>query len=182
MIGYLAGHGDKGEYDPGTRSPAGWDEADLVRAVAVSALAATPGGVLVTRGTYDKRAAEVKRLLPSAPLIQIHADASPKQVGPDRATLWIWPGNDRSRSLAHHILAHLAEVVPWPIHVIEASATISWHASARACLRIVPQDSVLVEVGFADGVQGRLLLPALAHDIGRALAVGTLKYLEENHG
>lgn len=157
-------------YDPGTRSPAGWCEADLVRAVAVAALGARPGSVLVSEGSYQERGQAAARLVPGAPVIQIHADAVEAEEGPDRATCWVWPGNSRARALAERIAWEVGLVVPWPVAIKEASASIDWHQGARSCLAAVEQDSVLCEVGYADGREGRVLLPRLAHDIGVALA------------
>jgi len=178
QIGILPGHGSReaGRYDPGTVSPAGWTEADLVRAVAVALLAELPESRIASSGSYRDRGADLARALPGAPVVQLHADATAAETSPDRATVWTWPGNTRSRHLADLVRAELASVVPWTVRILEASSTIDWHAGARACLAAVAQDAILVEVGYADGAIGRHLLPALAPAIGAAIARGCRAY------
>lgn len=175
-IAILPGHGHKTEYDPGTVSPAGWAEADVVRAIAVACLADLPASRIAGAGSYRDRGAWLARMLPGVPVVQLHADATAAETSPDRATIWTWPGNARSRHLADLVRAELSAVVPWPVRVLEASATIGWHANARACLGAVAQDSILIEVGYADGAQGRHLIPGLCPAIGAAIARGVRGY------
>lgn len=178
-LGLLPGHGARqGRWDPGARSPADWVEADFVRAVAMSALgSATSNGVkaaIASEGEYTERGRVLARLVPGAPVVQIHADAVDEETGPDRTTVFYWPTNAAGKALAEGIAAQVRLVVPWLVAVTAAKEEVSWHAGARSCLRQIPQTSVLIECGFTDGAQGRTLLPALAANIGKAIvrAVG----------
>lgn len=168
---YLPGHGARdGRWDPGAKSPAGWLEADFVRAVAMGAIGQDPLSIIVSEGSYSERGREAARRVPGAPVIQIHADAVAAETGPDHATVFWWPGNAAGERLARAIAADLMPLLPWAVRVTEADPTVTWHAGARSCLRQVAQTSVLIECGYTDGLLGRIRLPALAGDIGRTIA------------
>jgi len=178
-LALLAGHGPRepGRYDPGARAPAcaahpnGWTEADLVRAIGLAAVSVAPGSVLASEGTYTERGRLLGRLVPGAPVLQLHADAVPAEVGPDRATLWSYPHNAAAALHAERLRTALAQVLPWPVTVRVADPGEAWQAGVLNCLEAVAQDSVLLEVGYSDGALGRELLPRLAPVIGYALAV-----------
>jgi len=171
---FLPGHGARdGRWDPGAVSPLGWIEADFVRAVAMAAIGVRPDDhLIVSQGSYSERGREGARLRPGAPVVQLHADAVADEVGPDRATVFWWPGNPSGEALARSTVEALASVLPWPVKALEARADVSWHAGARSCLQAVAQTSILVELGYTDGVQGRRLLPGLAATAGQALSWG----------
>lgn len=175
-VAYLPGHGARdGRWDPGARAPGspqhpgGWIEADFTRAVALAAIGASPGSVLVSEGSYSERGHLAATLAPNAPVIQIHADAVADEVGPDRATVFWYPGNAAGEALANRVATLLRGVLPWPVQVYAAREDVSWHQGARSCLRSVAQTSVLIECGFTDGAEGRVRLPALASLIGSTL-------------
>jgi len=182
----LPGHGPRQEsehpldrrWDAGCEAPAsptwprGWLEADLVRAIAMAAAAALPGSVVASVGTYGERGRLGARLLPGAPVLQLHADAVPAEVGPDRATLWTWPTNERAAALAARLERELGQALPWPVVRKVVDPRIAWHDGVRSCLASVAQDSVLIESGYSDGLLGRERLPGLAPAIGAAIARG----------
>lgn len=172
----LPGHGNRpGGWDPGARSPAGWDEADLVRDVAAAMWRElqrlrVPAEITAV-GSYAERGQDADAGAGTSLIVQIHADASPADVGPDVARVFFWPplpghaapGLPPAQALA----TALAAVVPWPVHVEEASE--KW-PGPRACLAAVRATSVLLELGFTDGPKGRVELPLRARAIGEALA------------
>ena len=168
---FLPGHGARdGRWDPGAVSPLGWLEADFVRAVATAAVGVRPDEhLVVSQGNYSERGREAARLRPGVPVVQLHADAVADDVGPDRATVFWWPGNPSGEALARSAVVALASVLPWPVRGLEARSDVAWHAGARSCLRQVAQTSILIECGYTDGAQGRRLLPQLAAPIGVAL-------------
>lgn len=174
MIGLLPGHGGN---DPGAVSPAGWREADLVRDVAaaarVEALLAGGGPDLVVEdggGTYRERERRAAKRGALRAVVQLHADAVEAEVGPDRATLFYWPGSASGRRLAHVLADALEPVLPWPVLVLEALPG-RW-GRAHGVLRQHAATAVLVELGFTDGALGRVRLPELVVPLGEALARG----------
>lgn len=168
---FLPGHGTRdGRWDPGAVSPLGWLEADFARAVAMAALGVNPTEhVIVSHGNYGERGREGARLRPGAPIIQIHADAVADDVGPDRATVFWWPGNAAGEALANAAVRVLAPVLPWSVRALAADPNVGWHTGARSCLRQVAQTSIVIEPGYTDGALGRRRLPELASAIGVAL-------------
>lgn len=173
VVGYLPGHGhrpDRGSnWDPGAVSPDGWSEAALVVDVATTAVATRLKGKLPTAllaaGSYSARgkAAEAMRC---DLVVQLHADASAAETGPDIARVFYWPRNQDGQHAAEDIARRLRSVLPWAVKVMEAGE--EW-PNARWCLGQVVPTSVLVELGFTDGAKGRVDLPRLATAIGTAL-------------
>lgn len=171
-VALLPGHGAKPTgWDPGARSPAGWSEAELVRdvtAVAWRELERRRCQVeIVGAGSYAQRGAAADAGPRLDVIVQLHADASPADVGPDVGRVFHWPRNAAGATIARAIAAELGALLPWPVHVVAAEP--EW-GNARACLAAVRGTSVLVELGFTDGVEGRVVLPDRATDIGLALA------------
>lgn len=171
-ISWLPGHGSKLKgWDPGTLSPAGWSEADLVRQVTAAAWLACerahiPSKV-VSAGDYSQRGKDAESGSGSALIVQLHTDAVEADVGPDESRVFWYPGGAERAAL--DIAAELRKVVPWRVRTI--CADLSWK-NARACLASVGPASVLVELGFADGAAGRVKLPELVEPLGAALAAG----------
>lgn len=167
-VSFFPGHGDKPDgWDPGTRSPRGWTEADLVREVVAAAWLASqrrhiPSEV-VSAGSYGLRGLDADAGSGSRLVVQVHVDAG----GADRSTVFFYPNNERGEAAANRIAQELRRVVPWP--VVVRAADDGWR-DARACLAAVRATSVLVELGFADGPIGQVVLPALAKQLGEALA------------
>ena len=177
-VSWLPGHGTRPTgWDPGARSPAGWDEAELVRDVAAAAWRAAErrhvATEIVSAGSYAQRGQDADAGTGSRLVVQLHADASPAEVGPDVARVFYWPRQSPTSSASRGLAPALAlaealrAVVPWPVLVVEA--TERW-PGPRACLAAVRATSVLIELGFTDGVLGRVQLPLLAPAIGEALA------------
>lgn len=171
-VSWLPGHGAKPDgWDPGAISPAGWREADLVRDVAMHAWRAaerwrTPTEI-VSAGSYAQRGQDADAGAGSRLVVQLHADASPAETGPDVARVFYWPTSLEGAKAAVALAGALRPVLPWPVEVCAAEAN-TW-PNARACLAAVRATSVLIELGFTDGVKGRDLLPGLAQRIGEAL-------------
>lgn len=174
-VSWLPGHGAKpGGWDPGCISPAGWTEADLVRDVAAAAWREAERRRLLTEivsaGSYGQRGQDADAGAGSRLVVQLHADASPAETGPDVARVFYWPAapGEVATGLApaEALAQALRAAVPWPVEV--HAATEAW-PGPRACLAAVRAVSVLVEVGFSDGPSGRRLLPGLAQSIGEAL-------------
>ena len=184
IAGILPGHGSRepGRYDPGARAPAshahpnGWTEADLVRAVGLACCAAAQGCAFASEGTYRERGRRLAQVVPGAPVLQLHADAVAADTGPDRTTLWTYPGNTDALALAQVLREEIGPVVPWPVAIHVADRSVAWHAGVLTCLSAVAQSSVLIEVGYTDGVIGREALPGLAPAIGRAIAAALACY------
>lgn len=174
-VSWFPGHGSKPTgWDSGCRSPAGWDEADLVRDIAAVAWRECERRRLVTEivsgGSYRERGQDADAGAGSRLVVQLHADASSEEVGPDVARVFYYPPAPgqvaRGLAPAEAIARALRAVLPWPVEVYAAGE--SWKGP-RACLEAVRATSVLVEVGFSDGVRGQVELPQLAPAIGRAL-------------
>lgn len=171
-VAWLPGHGSRpGGWDPGALSPAGWSEADLVRDVAAAAWRECERlrvpSEIVAAGSYLERGQDAEAGAGAAFIVQLHADASSARVGPDVARVFYWPDNEAGRELAHQLADALEGVVPWPVAVCAAVET--W-PGPRACPAAVRPTSLVVELGFTDGQRGRVQLPSLAEQIGRALA------------
>lgn len=176
-VSWLPGHGMRPTgYDPGAISPAGWTEAELVRDIAAAAWRATEArripSEIVSAGSYAQRGQDADAGAGSRLVVQLHADASPAEEGPDVARVFYWPRQSPTSSASRGLVPALAiaealrAVVPWPVLAVEA--TERW-PGPRGCLASVRAVSVLVEVGFTDGRGGRHELPGLAEAIGRAL-------------
>jgi N-acetylmuramoyl-L-alanine amidase len=178
VIALLPGHGSKPDaWDPGARSPAGWDEADLVRRVAASAfvalqLARVPAEI-VAAGSYTQRGQDADAGAGASLIVQLHADASAAEIGPDVGRVFYWPRNQGALVAAKALALELAKALPWPVLVVAADER--W-PNARACLGAVKGSSVLLELGFTDGPLGRVELPlrvqAMGEAVARALAGG----------
>lgn len=169
-VSILPGHGNKpGGWDPGAISPAGWAEAELVRDIAAALWRSVQRrrvpAEIVAAGSYGQRGQDADAGTGSRLVVQLHADASPAEIGPDRATVFYYPDSP-AKADAVRLASALRSVVPWPVAVEKADER--W-PGARACLAAVAAPSVLVEVGFTDGRDGRRMLPGLAEAIGRAL-------------
>lgn len=174
-VSWLPGHGRRaGRWDVGCVSPAGWTEAELVRDIAAAAWRTCERRhvptEIVSAGTYAQRGQDADAGAGSRLVVQLHADASPAETGPDVARVFYWPAapGEVAPGLApaEALAQALRAVVPWPVEV--RAATDAW-PGPRACLAAVRAVSVLVEVGFSDGPAGRRLLPGLAQSIGEAL-------------
>lgn len=181
----FAGHGWRGShFDPGAVSPNGWNEAWLVREVALSVLhhwedankqdlrvgfPNLPAPLLLSTGSYTGRCKQIP--LGSSLVLQLHADAVAAEVGPDRTTCWYWPQNKRTANIAAVLCRELQDVVPWPVKVQEASAEVEWHKNARACLGMMRNPSILLELGYTDGAMGREALPKLVSALGKGIAL-----------
>lgn len=170
-VAWLPGHGSRPEgWDPGARSPAGWDEADLVRDVAAVAWREAERRhvptLVVSAGSYGDRGRCADAGIGARLVVQLHADASPAEVGPDVARVFYWPTSAAGRTWASRLAGALEAVLPWPVAVYAAEGP--W-TGPRACLAAVRAPSVLIELGFTDGTRGRVELPGLAGAIGRAL-------------
>lgn len=175
-IALLPGHGNRpGGWDPGARSPAGWDEADLVRQVAAAMFLELQRHHIPTEivavGSYAERGQDADAGAGTSLVVQLHIDASPEDVGPDRGSVYYWPSPPGHAAPglppAQALATALAAVVPWPVRVEEAAE--KW-PGPRACLAAVRATSVLLELGFTDGPRGQVELPRLAETIGKALA------------
>lgn len=170
-VSWMPGHGMRPTgYDPGAISPAGWSEAELVRDIAAAAWRATEArripSEIVSAGSYAQRGQDADAGSGSRLVVQLHADASPVEVGPDVARAFYWPTSGDGAKAARQLAEALERVLPWPVEIRAADA--SW-PGPRSCLAAVRATSVLLELGFTDGVRGRGELPGLAVTIGRAL-------------
>lgn len=173
-VSWLPGHGSRlTGWDPGAISPAGWTEAELVRDVAAAAWRTCERchvpTELVSAGSYAQRGQDADAGAGSRLVVQLHADASPAEQGPDVARVFYWPATGATipgLAPAEAIAQGLRKVLPWPVEV--HAATDKW-PGPRACLAAVRAVSVLVELGFTDGPRGRLELPGLAARIGEVL-------------
>jgi N-acetylmuramoyl-L-alanine amidase len=178
VISVMPGHGNRPEgWDTGAISPAGWEEADLVRGVGVLIwrdlqLEHIPAE-LVAAGSYHQRGEDAEAGAGSSLVVQLHADAVPAEVGPDRSRVFYWPGNVRGQAAAELVAAQLRTSVPWPVTVHEAGGR--W-PGPRACLAAVGPTSILVELGFTDGIQGRSVLIQSVNTLGAAVANGLIKW------
>lgn len=181
-ISWMPGHGSKlAGWDPGAISPAGWTEAWLVRRVAAAGWLtcedAQVQSEVIAAGDYGQRGRDAEAGTGSLLVIQLHADAAPAEVGPDVARVFWYPNGQQAAALA--IAAELRKVVPWRVDARCADA--SWK-NAQNCLASVGPGSVLVELGFTDGADGRHKLPALAEAMGQAVARGALAWRVTVHG
>lgn len=176
-ISWMPGHGARPDWDPGASSPAGWTEADLVADVTAAAWLQTMRRhqltEIVSAGTYAQRSADAEAGAGSGVLVQVHANAGGQ--GADAAHIFYWcegpdekGSNPAGKAAAERLAQALRNVLPWPVGVHAATAE-TW-PRPRACLAAVHPTSVLVEVGFVDGTQGRNTLLLLAEPIGRAMA------------
>jgi N-acetylmuramoyl-L-alanine amidase len=156
-------------WDVGAVSPAGWAEAQLVVEVATAAVAAALAlkrpAALLAAGSYAARG-KAAAAMNCDLVVQLHADASAAETGPDIARVFYWPGNRDGQRAAENIARQLTAVLPWAVKVVEAGE--EW-PNARWCLGQVAATSVLVELGFTDGLRGRDELPRLAAAVGAAL-------------
>lgn len=174
-ISWLPGHGSKLKgWDPGAISPAGWNEAWLVRRVAAAAWLACEDAQaqseIVSAGDYGQRGKDAAAGTGSSLIVQLHADASPAEVGPDVARVFWYPNGSQQAAL--DVAEELRKVVPWRVEA--RCADESWK-NAQNCLASVGPASILVELGFTDGIEGRYKLPQLTEKMGQALATGALK-------
>jgi len=172
VISLFPGHGSKPEHwDPGALSPEGWQEADLVRDVAAVAWVALQrahvAAEIVAAGNYAQRGQDADAGAGTSLIVQIHADASPADVGPDVGRVFYYPRNQTGLRAAQALAIELGRVLPWPLQVVAADE--KW-PNARACLAAVRGSSVLVELGFTDGPLGRVELPRRVQAMGEALA------------
>lgn len=174
-VSILTGHGNKTDgWDVGCTSPKGWQEAELVRDVAAVAWRELQRrrvpAEIIAAGSYHERGQDADAGTGSRLVVQLHADASAAEIGPDRSSVFYWPAEPGKvapgLAPAQAIAAALAKVVPWPVHVYEA--TPAWEGP-RACLAAVSAVSVLVELGFSDGRLGRDWLPLHTDALGIAL-------------
>jgi N-acetylmuramoyl-L-alanine amidase len=172
----LPGHGNKPEgWDVGAVSPATWEEAELVRDIVAACWRELQRlrvpCKIASAGSYTQRGQDADAGTGSRLVVQFHADASAKETGPDVARVFYWPPLPGAKAPgevpAQTIAQALRGVLPWPVEVY--AATADW-PGPRACLAAVRATSVLVEVGFTDGRQGRELLPGLAERIGKTIA------------
>lgn len=167
----IAGHIGRPLADPGAVSPAGWTEAEFVGRVG-GLLAAELGArrlpcVLDMHGGYTDRAsrADVGR---AGLVLHLHADAVAAEIGPDISGVYYWPGSARGQVAAESCAAALSGCVPWPTHA--SAATQDKYPRPRSLLALTHTPALVVELGFTDGAQGRVWLPAHAAELARTLA------------
>lgn len=168
----IPGHIGKEPQDVGAVSPAGWCEAVLAGQVA-SAVGSELARhqrphVIDAAGSYAERGARADAAGASL-VVHIHADASAAEDGPDRASVFYWPGSARGRSAAERAGQLLAGVVPWPVRVTPAE-DLHWLRNVRALLGACRAPAIVVELGFTDGRVGRGWLPAHVQAMAAALS------------
>lgn len=168
-VSWFPGHGDRPTgWDTGTISRQGWTEADVVRRICAAAWLACEArhvpSEICAAGSYSQRGQDAEAGAGSRLVVQVHVNAGAH--GRDEGLVFYWPTNDRGPEQAEIVAAALRPAVPWPVRV--EAADHRW-PNVRACLASVATTSILVEVGFADGVRGAVELPGLADAIGQAL-------------